>query len=133
MEANKKILIVDDEIKIAKLLRKRLEYHNFEVYEAHDGEEGLAKTKEVKPDLIILDVMMPKMDGYTMCREVRKDLEIMKIPIIMLTAKGMGNDKLEAMDAGANGFIVKPFEPDLLLFKIKGLLGDAVIKKYPGL
>ena len=124
METNrrKKILVVEDETELTKILKGLLEHFTYDVYVASDGEEGLKKVKEVKPDLVVLDVMMPKMNGIAMCREIRKAPDTKHIPVIVLTGRGAGNDKKEAMDAGANGYMVKPFDLKLLAFKIKGLL-----------
>jgi len=130
MPDNKKILVVDDEPNITKMLRVRLEYFHYEVTEAHDGEEAIRLAKEIKPDLIIMDVGMPKMDGYTACQEIRKDPEIGMTPIIVLTALSAGNDKIESQEAGADTFITKPFDPELLIYKVKGFFGEGIIKKY---
>ncbi|MCH7589938.1 response regulator [PVC group bacterium] len=129
-EAKKKILVVDDEPQIRKLLRARLEYHNYKVIEGEDGEEALKLLREEKPDLLILDVGMPKMDGYEVCRRIRKEEGISLTPIIVLTARSAGNDKMDSMDAGANTFIVKPFDPELLIFKVKGFFGAGIIRKH---
>jgi len=129
-EVKKKILVVDDEPQIRKLLRARLEYHNYAVIEGEDGEEALKLLREEKPDLLILDVGMPKMDGYEVCRAIRKEEGISLIPIIVLTARSAGNDKMDSLNAGANTFIIKPFDPELLIFKVKGFFGAGIIRKH---
>ena len=129
-ETKKKILVVDDEPQIRKLLRTRLEYHNYKVIEGEDGEEALKLLREEKPDLLILDVGMPKMDGYEVCRRIRKEEGISLTPIIVLTARSAGNDKIDSIEAGANTFIIKPFDPELLIFKVKGFFGAGIIRKH---
>jgi len=129
-EVKKKILVVDDEPQIRKLLRARLEYHNYEVIEGEDGEEALKLLREEKPDLLILDVGMPKMDGYEVCRAIRKEEGISLTPIIVLTARSAGNDKMDSIEAGANTFIIKPFDPELLIYKVKGFFGAGIIQKH---
>lgn len=132
MDNKKRILVVEDDVEIAGLLHELIAHRDYEVYEAHDGQEGLEKTKDLGPDLIILDLIMPKMDGITLCREIRKDPGISRIPIIVLTAKEMGNDQREALSAGANDFMIKPLDSELFLFKIKRLIGEYQIKKLNG-
>ncbi len=112
----KKILVVDDEADVAKLLKIRLEGHQFEVVLASDGNEGLDKAEAEKPDLILLDVMMPTMDGYTFVREMKSNPNTKDIPIIVLTAKPGMKDLFEM--EGARDYITKPYEIDDLLSKI---------------
>lgn len=103
-----KILIADDEAEIRDLLRLYLEKDGYEVLEAVDGIEALEKAKKEKPDLLILDIMMPGLDGYRVLRNVR---EISNIPVIMLSAKDTNTDKILGLDLGADDYITKPFEP----------------------
>jgi len=122
MAENKRIMIVDDERDLVETLTYRLEASGYTVLTAHDGEEGLEKAREEKPDLILLDVMMPKMDGYHVCRLLKFDEELKDIPIIMLTARGQEQDRKTGTDSGANDYVTKPFESSDLLKKIKEYL-----------
>lgn len=117
-----KILVIDDEHDLVETLTFRLEAAGYEVVSAFDGQEGLKKVKEEKPDLILLDVMMPKMDGYQVCRMLKFDQKFKDIPIIMLTARGQLQDKNIGKDVGANEYVTKPFESADLLERIKKLL-----------
>ena len=114
-----KILIVEDELRIRFLLRDYLMKENFNVFEASDGEEGLIAFSNQKIDLVILDIMMPKMDGITMLEKLR---EVSTVPVILLTAKGEEEDKLQGYDYGADDYITKPFSPKVLIAKVKALL-----------
>lgn len=120
---SKKILIVDDEIQLVEMVRIRLEAAGYEVIAAYDGQEGLDKAKKDKPDLIILDLMLPKMDGYKVCGLLKNDSRYSKIPIIMFTARAQEDDMKLGKELGAEEYLTKPFEPALLLDKIKELLG----------
>ena len=117
-----KILIVDDESQFIDMLQIILEANEYEVISANDGEEGLEKARSEKPDLIILDLMMPVMDGYMMLKKLRKDEQIKDIPVILCTAKSHRDDKENGLKAGADAYIKKPFEPPELLTKIEELL-----------
>ncbi|MFH1874363.1 MAG: response regulator [Pseudomonadota bacterium] len=123
MGEKKKILIIDDETDLVELLRIRLEALNYQVYAANDGQEGLDKAREVNPDLILLDVMMPKMDGYQVCRMLKFDEVYKNIPIIMVTARGRSQDVETGKKVGADDYMTKPFETSALLEKIKKFLG----------
>ncbi len=114
-----KVLVVDDDLNIVKLIKLYLEKEDFTVCTAHDGEEALQVYKRENPDIIILDIMMPKLDGNSVCREIRKTSDI---PIIMLTAKGETFDKVLSLELGADDYIVKPFEPKELVARIKAIL-----------
>ena len=105
-----KILIVDDEKDIVETLSFMLQAKGYEIISAYDGEEGLKLAKEEKPNLIILDVMMPKINGYKICRLLKYDAKYKNIPIIMVTARSQDNDKLIGEETGANEYITKPFE-----------------------
>jgi DNA-binding response OmpR family regulator len=118
----RRILIVDDEPSIAKILRKQMEVAGFEVQVAVDGQEGLSKVREWKPELVILDVMLPKMNGHEVCAAVKGDDAVKQIPIIMLTAKAQRQDQDEALKHGAEGYLTKPFQLEELLTKVKTLL-----------
>ncbi len=124
-DVKKKVLIVDDEAPFVDTLRVRLEYEGYEVISADNGEDGLQKAKE-NPllDIIITDVMMPKMNGYQLCRELKKNEGTKNIPVIMATAKAQDSDKLWGKETGADAYITKPFEFDDLLNKVKEFLKE---------
>ena len=111
-----KILVVDDEEKIRVIIRKYAEFENYKVDEAADGMEALTKVRTNNYDLIILDVMMPELDGFTTCREIRK---IKQIPIIMLSARGEEYDKIHGFELGIDDYVVKPFSPRELMMRVK--------------
>jgi len=118
----KKILLVDDERDLVETVTFRLEAGGYEVLPAYDGQEGLDKARKEKPDLIILDLMLPKMDGYKVCRMLKFDEKYKKIPIIMFTARAQQSDIEMGKEVGADAYVTKPFEPQALLGKIKELL-----------
>ena len=117
--ATAKILIADDDRNICELLRMYLEKEDYAVVTAGNGEEALAKFDEENPDLILLDVMMPKLDGWQVCRELRKKSEC---PIIMITAKGETFDKVLGLELGADDYVVKPFDAKEVVARIKAVL-----------
>jgi DNA-binding response OmpR family regulator len=123
--AKRKVLVVDDEPSIAKILRKQLEVAGFDVTVAVDGEDGLAKVRDWKPELVLLDVMLPKLNGHEVCKALKADPELARIPVIMLTAKTQRQDQDLAQRQGADAFLTKPFQLAELLAKVKGLLGQA--------
>ncbi len=114
-----KILVVDDDKNICELLRLYLEKEGFTPVIANDGEAALTKYDVEKPDLLILDIMMPKLDGWQVCREIRKKSEV---PIIMLTAKGETFDKVLGLELGADDYVVKPFDAKEIVARIKAVL-----------
>ncbi|MBE6882506.1 MAG: response regulator transcription factor [Oscillospiraceae bacterium] len=116
---NAKILVADDDRNICELLRMYLEKDGFSVVIAGNGEEALKKFDEEEPDLLLLDVMMPRLDGWQVCRELRKKSEC---PIIMITAKGETFDKVLGLELGADDYVVKPFEPKEIIARIKAVL-----------
>ena len=116
---NRKILIVDDDSNICELLRMYLEKDGFDTSIAYDGEQAIELVGRYNPDLILLDIMMPRLDGWQVCREVRKNSEI---PIIMLTAKGEDFDKILGLELGADDYISKPFDAKEVLARIKAVL-----------
>ena len=122
--ANEKILVVDDDTNICELLRLYLTKEGYQVTVANDGEEGLEKFNQVKPDMVLLDVMMPKMDGLEVCRRIRK---AGNTPVMMLTAKGETFDKVLGLELGADDYMVKPVDLDELLLRIGALLRRAKI------
>jgi len=117
-----KILIVDDDPDIRDVLKITLSEENYDVIEAEDGEKALAMIKSQSPNLVLLDYKIPKIDGREVCRQVKKDLLLRHLPIIMVTGKGDINDKVNGMDAGADDYVVKPFEPKELLARIRMIL-----------
>lgn len=120
--AKKRVLLVDDERDFVEVLRTRLESNNFEVLPAYDGEEGLERAERENPDIIILDIMLPKISGFDVCRKLKVDENFKNIPIIMLTAKFQPNDIKFGMAMGADAYITKPFEPQVLVEKMRELL-----------
>ena len=118
----KKVLIADDLPKVVELVRVTLEDKDYKIIETSNGKETLRKAREEQPDAILLDIMMPKMDGFEVCRQLKKDPQTKEIPIIMLTAKGQKVDKEKGREAGANDYITKPFSPSVLLIKIEEIL-----------
>ena len=119
-KTNKRLLVVDDDEQIRELLTFDIAQSGYVVDSAKDGEEGLKKALENNYDLILLDVMMPKMNGYDVCKNIR--LVKPNIPILMLTAKGTINDKTEGFDCGADDYLVKPFDVQEVLLHIRALL-----------
>lgn len=117
-----KILTADDDPDILDILRIVLTEANFEVIEAHDGEQALELAKTKSPNLIIVDYKMPKMDGRQVCMELRKDILLQHVPIIMVTGKGETTDKVAGLEAGVDDYIVKPFEPKELIARVKMVL-----------
>ena len=120
----KRILIVDDEVQLVEMVKMRLEAAGYEVISAYDGQDGFDKAKKNKPDLIILDLMLPKMDGYKICGLLKNDARYSKIPIIMFTARVQEEDVRLGKDLGAEEYVTKPFDPKILLSKIKELIGE---------
>ena len=129
MENKPKILIVDDEENICEIVRLYIEKEGFDAIIANDGQEAVAKFNKEKPDLILLDIMLPIKDGWQVCREIRAQS---KVPIIMLTAKGETFDKVLGLELGADDYVVKPFEPKELIARIRAVLrrsADSVDEK----
>ena len=120
----KRILVVDDEVQLVEMVKIRLEANGYEVLSAYDGQEALDKARAEKPDLMILDLMLPKLDGYKVCRMLKFDEKYKSIPIILFTARVQESDKETGSQVGADAYITKPFEPQVLLAKIKELLGE---------
>lgn len=118
----KKVLLIEDEPDISRPLAFRLNKKGLDVVVAQDGEDGLAKSKTESPDLIILDLMLPKLQGEEVCRRIRQDEKTSKVPIIMLTAKASDVDKIVGKTLGADSYMTKPFEASDLLKEIDRLL-----------
>ncbi|MCX7785798.1 MAG: response regulator [candidate division WOR-3 bacterium] len=117
-----KILVVEDDANLSKLIRIRLEENGFEVITAYDGLEGISQVRKHKPDLIVLDLMLPKLDGYQVCTIIKNHEAFSKIPIVILTARSSIEAKEIALKTGAEAFIVKPFDGQKLVATIKNLL-----------
>jgi len=122
MPDKKKILVVEDESEFRMMLRTRLEANNYEVSEAEDGAAGLEKARNTKPDLVILDVMLPKMDGYKVARLLKFDEKHRNIPIIMLTARSQQTDRETGMAVGGDAYLTKPYESEDVLEIIDRLI-----------
>lgn len=118
----KKIVLVDDEPDIVKTMEIFLKQEGFNVITATDGITALDKIRKEIPDLIILDIMLPKLDGYKVCRMLKFDEKYNKIPIVIFTARAQEPDQIKAKEVKADAYITKPFQPELLLAKIKELL-----------
>lgn len=134
---NNKILIVDDDHRIREIVRLYLEAEDFDILQAEDGIKALEMVRNDHPDLVILDLMIPGLDGWTVCKLLRKES---KIPIIMLTAKGEENDRVLGFDLGADDYVVKPFSPRELSARVKAVLrrldgeeSKEYLLSYPGL
>lgn len=121
----KKILIVEDDLELQDLMKFSFEHAGYSVYQAYNGKEGLDKTYEVLPDIIILDVLMPEMNGFEVIEELKKDPQVCLIPVIMLTSLSHTRDKLTGIKLGADEYLVKPVDPYELIFRVEQLL-----KKY---
>ncbi len=119
---NKKALVIEDDKNIAELLRLYLEKDGFEVSIASDGGQGLRLAGEVEPDVILLDIMLPVMDGWQVCKEIRRNSQV---PIIMLTAKGETFDKVSGLEMGADDYVTKPFEVKELIARIHAVMRRA--------
>ena len=122
--AKGKILVVDDEIYIVHILDFSLGMEGYEVSTALDGEQALEKARAEKPDLIVLDIMMPKLDGYETCKILKGDPATRDIPVILLSAKGRNIDQKIGFEVGADDYITKPFSPRKLVERINGILGQ---------
>ena len=116
---SKKALIVEDDVNIAELLKIYLQKDGFETQNAYDGQKGVELEAQFQPDIMLLDIMLPVMDGWQVCREVRKTSQV---PIIMLTAKGESMDKVSGLEMGADDYITKPFDPKELIARIHAVL-----------
>lgn len=119
----KKVLIVDDEQNIVISVEFLMRREGFDVEVAQDGEEGLARIRSHRPDLVLLDVMMPKLNGFEVCKAVRSDPALAGVRILMLTAKGRAAEIEKGLSLGADGYIPKPFATRELVAKVKELLG----------
>jgi len=113
------ILLIDDDEKLAALVRDYLQPNGYRVQVAHEGHDGLAQVRALRPDLVILDIMLPGMDGFEVCREIRS---FSQVPILMLTARGEDTDRIVGLEMGADDYLPKPFNPRELLARIRAIL-----------
>src|SRR5467141_2217356 len=116
------ILVADDEDAMLSLLREALQSVQYDVVVAHNGEEALEKLRQKPPDLVLLDVRMPKMSGYDVCRQIKSDVFLRHIPVMLLTAQAGTSNKVTGLEQGADDYLTKPFEMDELLARIRTLL-----------
>jgi two-component system KDP operon response regulator KdpE len=124
----RKVLVVDDEPRMIRFIRLNLEHDGFEVYEASSGAEALNKIRDKLPDIILLDVMMPDLDGFETLRLVR---EISTVPVIMLTAKGEEDDRVRGLELGADDYVTKPFSPRELVSRVRAVLRRTEMPSQP--
>ncbi len=124
------ILVIEDDEDILNLLTFNLESAGYEVTTSTDGYEGLNLLKSREPDLVVLDIMLPGLDGFEICKELKRKKETASIPVVMLTARGEEVDRIVGLELGADDYVVKPFSPRELLLRIKGILGRSqTVKK----
>src|SRR5712692_6339039 len=121
----KRILIIEDDRDIVELVRYNLANEGFQVSAASDGSTGLSTLKKSPPDLLLLDLMLPKLSGLEICREIRRDESLNRLPILMLTARGDEADRVVGLEMGADDYVTKPFSPRELLARVKALLRRA--------
>ncbi|HET9252728.1 MAG TPA: response regulator [Candidatus Eisenbacteria bacterium] len=124
-----KVLVVDDEIYIVHILDFSLGMEGYEVITALDGEQALERMKSERPDLVVLDIMMPKLDGYEVCKAIKSNPATKQTPVILLSAKGRNVDQKLGFDVGADDYITKPFSPRKLVERINQLLGQQVTER----
>jgi DNA-binding response OmpR family regulator len=123
------IVAADDDPQLLRLMTRNLEFEGYEVLPASDGQQALAEIESHVPDLVLLDVMMPKMDGFTVCHRVR---EFSSVPIIIVTARGQDQDKVRGLDLGADDYLTKPFSVDELLARVRAVLRRSQITSRDG-
>jgi phosphate regulon transcriptional regulator PhoB len=121
----KRVLIIEDDRDIVELVRYNLANEGFQVNAAFDGSSGLSTLKKTPPDLLLLDLMLPKMSGLDICREIRKDESLNRLPVLMLTARGDEADRVVGLEMGADDYVTKPFSPRELIARVKALLRRA--------
>jgi two-component system alkaline phosphatase synthesis response regulator PhoP len=119
MSANKRVLVIDDDVKTVELVKLYLRRDGYKVLEAYDGNEGLRLARQTRPDLIVLDLMLPGVDGLELCRQLREESDV---PIIMLTARTTENDRLKGLELGADDYVTKPFSPRELAARVRTVL-----------
>jgi DNA-binding response OmpR family regulator len=116
------VLVADDDADIVRFVEVNLRLEGYQVLTARDGEEALAKALDLQPDVVLLDVLMPRIDGYTVCARLRADARGASIPVILLTANFISTDQEVARRAGADDFVVKPFDPYELMARVRALM-----------
>lgn len=131
MHEKLRILLVDDEPTIVKMVGKRLEVEGFDVRVAMDGQEALQKTHTEQPDLIILDLMLPKVDGYEVCARLKRDPQYRQIPIMLFTARTQEHDRQRGMGCGADAYLCKPFKSQEMLAQIWALMSRTAPAERP--
>jgi DNA-binding response OmpR family regulator len=120
-----RILVADDDPSILRLLQLNFELEGFEVHTASDGEDALAKARSTSPDVVVLDVMMPGLDGWEVCRRLKEDEAMHEVPVILLTALGQEQERRHGMSVGAAEYVMKPFDPEELVSVVRGTLTGA--------
>ena len=120
---SKKILVIEDTEDNRQILRDLLGMAGYEMVEAHDGAEGVAKAAEHKPDLILMDIQMPVMDGYEATRRIKADAALRSIPIVAVTSYALSGDEAKTRAAGCDDYIAKPYSPRQMLAKVRGIVG----------
>ena len=118
----KRVLVIEDDKDIIELVKYNLEKDGFQVAASVDGATGLAQVRKTPPDLLILDLMLPKLSGLEICKEVRKDVSLNRLPVLILTAKGEEADRVVGLELGADDYVTKPFSPRELVARVKALL-----------
>src|ERR1700683_1564244 len=121
----KRVLLIEDDRDIVELVRYNLEREGFQVAAATDGATGLAQVKKAPPDVLLLDLMLPKLSGLEICKEIRRDASLNRLPILMLTARGEEADRVVGLEMGADDYVTKPFSPRELVARVKALLRRA--------
>ncbi|MEA4832825.1 MAG: response regulator transcription factor [Oscillospiraceae bacterium] len=124
-----KLLVVDDETKIRGIIKKYAEFEGFEVDEATDGMDAVTKCRKTEYDLVIMDVMMPELDGFSACREIRKKSNV---PLIILSARGEEYDKIHGFELGIDDYVIKPFSPKELMLRVNAIINRSSKKSSPG-
>lgn len=119
-----KILVIEDNEQNMYMISYLLESNNYHVYQSFNGADGIARAMEVNPDAILLDIQLPGMDGYSVARELRKNKELNKTPIIAVTSYAMSGDREKAFEAGADGYIEKPIDPDKFISQLQAFLSN---------
>ncbi len=122
MDRPTRILVADDDPSILRLLQLNFELEGYEVATASDGEEALAQARASSPDVIVLDVMMPGLDGWEVCRRLKEDEALRDVPVVLLTALGQERERRHGLAMGASEYVQKPFDPDQLVNVVKGTL-----------
>ncbi|HVB55326.1 MAG TPA: response regulator [Candidatus Acidoferrales bacterium] len=121
----KRVLVIEDDKDIVELVKYNLEKDGYQVAASHDGATGLAQIRKSPPDLLVLDLMLPKFSGLDICREIRRDVTLNRLPILILTAKGEEADRVVGLELGADDYVTKPFSPRELVARVKALLRRA--------